>query len=121
MFHDGSYSLGVILEIYSTDTVSQYDWPLERYLIFAPVALVLISVAVFKMRQVLRIDDEKTYPNSVPSLRPERMIDLITLMGFIGALSIWPGKVGVLYALFIALAIFAFNRLERQFNIRDIS
>ncbi len=121
MFHDGSYSLGVILEIYSTDTVSQYDWPLERYLLFAPVALVLISVAVFKMRQVLQIDDEKTYLNNIPTLQPERMIDLMTVMGFIGALSIWPGKVGVLYALFIALAIFAFNRLERQFKIRDIS
>ena len=85
------------------------------------MALVLISVAVFKMRQVLQIDDEKTYLNNIPTLQPERMIDLMTVMGFIGALSIWPGKVGVLYALFIALAIFAFNRLERQFKIRDIS
>jgi hypothetical protein len=47
---------------------------------------------------------------------PQRMVDLMTGMAFIGALSIWPAKIGVLYAVFIFLALFAFNRINRRYN-----
>ncbi len=49
-------------------------------------------------------------------MHSDRIVDLMTVMGFIGAVSIWPGKVSVLYALFIVLALFAFNKLDSKFN-----
>ena len=112
MFFDGSYSMGVILELYSAKEVLQYDWPLERYLLFVPLSLILISVTIFKLRQILFVNKN----NDCAKLHSGRIVDLMTVMGFIGAVSIWPGKVGVLYALFIIIAIFAFNKIENKFS-----
>jgi len=39
-----------------------------------------------------------------------RVGDIMTLLGFVGAITIGPSKVGVLYAFFLMLAIFAFHR-----------
>jgi hypothetical protein len=54
----------------------------------------------------------------VPYL-PERTADLLTFIGIVGAVSIWPGKIGVLYAVFLFLAIFALNRLNHRFDEID--
>ena len=48
-----------------------------------------------------------------------KVIDLITIMGFIGVLTIWTAKISVFYALFLVFAIFAFNRLEHRFDSID--
>lgn len=119
MFHGGSERLGIILELYSEDAVSQYSWPLERIILFVPVALVIVSVTIFKLWQVLRPESRQDNKRNKISKRSNRMVDLMTVMGFIGALSIWPAKIGVLYALFLVIAIFAFNRLEHRFNMVD--
>lgn len=119
MFHGGSERLGIILELYSLDEVDQYSWPLERIISFVPVALIITSAAIFKFWQVLRRDTLSDFKTIIISKQSDRIIDLITVMGFIGALSIWPAKIGVLYALLLVFAIYAFNRLERRFNRID--
>ena len=113
MFHGGSERAGILLELYNADAVDQYAWPATRIIIFAPVAILIVVVALFWMRRIIfrkeQLDLEK-------AITPERLIDLMTLMGFIGALSIWPAKIGVIYAFFIFLALFSFSRLNRWYN-----
>lgn len=119
MFHGGSETLGIVLELYEEDAVSQYSWPLERILLFAPVALFLISVAIIKIKNALSGKTLRNDSTKVPSNLSVWILDLIMILGFIGALSIWPAKIGIIYALFIFLSVFAFNRLEQRFNVID--
>jgi hypothetical protein len=116
MFHGGSERAGILLELYPGEAVDQYAWPGARIALFAPVALLLVSVTLFRLRKILRAPAGQDL--TVPNL-PERMVDLMTAMGFIGALSIWPEKIGVLYALFIFLALFAFTRINRRLDLID--
>lgn len=119
MFHGGSERLGIILEIFTLDEVDQYSWPLERIISFVPVALIITSSAIFKFWQVLRKDTIYDFQTGIISKQSDRIVDLIMVMGFIGALSIWPAKIGVLYALLLVFAIYAFNRLERRLQMID--
>ena len=119
MFHGGSERLGIILNLYSGEAVSQYAWPLERIILFAPVALFITSVAILKFWYIFRLNNQQGQKNNSSSKPSLRIIDIITLMGFIGALSIWPEKIGVLYALFIVLAIWAINRLNDYYRRLD--
>ena len=43
----------------------------------------------------------------------------MTLTGLVGAASIWPWKISVVYAFFVCLALFAFNRMNRRFDKVD--
>ena len=117
MFHGGSERLGIILELYSEGAVSQYSWPKERVLIFLPVALIFIGYTIFKVIQILKAEDQNYILHNQNNWLSLRIIDLITCMGFIGALSIWPAKIGVIYAFFIIITIFAFNRIEQKFKL----
>ena len=117
MFHGGSERAGILLGLYQNEDVAQYSWPAARIALFAPVALVLVVVTLYKMWRIFRLPEgaRLTKPNL-----PERMVDLMTAMGFIGALSIWPAKIGVLYALFLSLALFAFMRMRaRESNMGE--
>lgn len=120
MLHGGSERMGIVLGLYNEDAVNQYSWPIERIVLFVPAALVLTSIAVWKMHHILSQNTLKARDSSIPSKLSLRIIDLIVGMGFIGALSIWPAKISILYALFLMFAIFAFNRLERRLNRMDI-
>lgn len=116
MFHGVSERLGVVCKLFSSNEVSQYSWPLNRVLLFLPMALLITTVAVYRMWKIFHFgispnQDELRFPK-----QGIRIIDLMTLMGFIGAISIWPSKISVFYALFLLLAVFAFNRLEHHFN-----
>jgi hypothetical protein len=116
LFHGGSNRLGIILELYQEDAVSQYAWPIERIALFAPVALIITGVAIFKMWQILRPEARQDQMNHIFSGKSLRIIDLMTVMGFIGVLSIWPYKIGVLYAINLCFAIWAFNRLNDYYR-----
>jgi hypothetical protein len=114
LFHGGSSRAGVILGLYSADAVDQYAWPAARILLFVPVAVIVTAATVWYMIRVFRL---KSYPEQT-SRDPARwsiyMIDLMTAIGCVGALSIWPAKIGVLYAFFLFLALFAFNRMDKR-------
>ena len=115
LFHGGSERAGILLGLYQAEAVDQYAWPSARIFLFAPFAILIVGVALYKMWRIMR-NGERVDRVVRPLSRPEYMIDLMTLIGFIGALSIWPAKIGVLYAFFIFLALFAFCRLERFLN-----
>ena len=121
MFHGGSERLGIVFELYSLGEVDQYSWPLLRILLFLPVAIVITSLAILKMWNVLRFDNQKNNLNFIMSKQSVLIVDLITVLAFIGVLSIWPAKISVFYAMFLVLAIFAFNRLEQHFSLIDLS
>jgi len=121
MFHGGSSRAGVLLGLYQAEAVDQYAWPAARMALFAPVALIVVGAVVFRMWRILRPGRSPEGSNQTRSRLAVRMVDLMTGLGFIGALSIWPEKIGVLYALFIFLALFAFNRLNRRFDDFDVN
>ncbi len=121
MFHGGSERLGIVFELYSLDEVSQYSWPIKRILFFLPVAIVISCVAIYKMWNALRPNTEQNKLEIFTSKQSMLIIDLMTVMGFIGVLSIWPAKISVFYALFLVLAIFAFNRIEHRFDLIEKS
>jgi hypothetical protein len=47
------------------------------------------------------------------------VIDLLMGLGLIGAVTIWPAKIGVLYAALLCVAIFSINRLNRRLDEVD--
>jgi hypothetical protein len=96
--------------------VSQYAWPSARIAIFAPAAILIVGAALLTMRQVLRNPRVALPPCTDAPRISARIVDLMTFIGVVGAVSIWPAKIGVLYALFLGLALFAFNRLNRRFD-----
>jgi hypothetical protein len=116
LFHGGSERAGIFLELYTEEAVDQYAWPVSRIILFTPVALVIVGATFLKMREVFRNEITAREQTPLISKLPVRMVDLMTVIGFIGALSIWPAKIGVLYAMFLFLAIFAFNRLYHRYE-----
>ncbi len=113
LVHGGTLRSGVVLGLYTSEAVEQYDWPTGRILLFLPFALLLFAVAAMRMVNHFRKDTS-------PQRLPERMVDLCAFTAFIGAVSIWPEKIGILYALFLCLALFALTRLSRRFGEYDL-
>lgn len=108
LVHGGTSRFGVVLGLYAPEAVNQYDWPAGRIALFLPAALLLFSVVAIRMMNHFRKDTK-------PQRLPERMVDLCAFTAFVGAISIWPDKIGILYALFLCLALFALTRLNRRF------
>ncbi len=113
LFFGGSERLGIFLDLYSLDEVSQYSWPVGRLLLFIPVAVVIAGITLIKIWMVIPSDSR-----DIISLSYYKISELITILGFVGVLSIWPSKIGVFYAFFIVIAIYAINRLEYKVNFR---
>ena len=114
LFHGGTSRAGVLLELYKAEDVGQYAWPAARIWLFAPVAFILVCGALFKMWQVTRPEAGQWL--STPARLPARMIDLMTVTGFVGALTIWPSEIGVLYALLLCFALAALMRINRRLD-----
>ncbi len=115
LFHGGSERFGIVFNLYELDEVSQYSWPLERILVFVPIAIIITVVAIYQMQKILRSGSSKNHDYILTSKQSMRIIDLMTLTGFIGVLSIWPARISVFYAFFLVVAIYAFNRLDHRF------
>jgi hypothetical protein len=107
---------GIVLELYAPEAVDNYAWPAARVALFAPVAAILISATLVAIRRILKAEgasqEESTH-------LPERMVDLLTFIGLVGAISIWPTKIGILYAFCVCFAVFALTRLNRRFDDID--
>jgi len=116
LFFGASSNVGALLGLYRESNVDQYEWPLARMLLFAPVAALILGVTAYNVRRIVRLTRTQTWSGfEIPHL-PERMADLMTIIGAVGAATIWPSKIGVLYALFLCIALFALNRLNRYFD-----
>ena len=116
-----SSQTGILLGLYEDGAVGQYAWSPGRTVIFAPMGILIVAAAVVKTWQVVRDPSASRPPLSTAPRVSARLMDLMTLTGAVGAATIWPAKIGVLYALFLAAAIFALNRLNRRFDATGAS
>ena len=119
LFHGGSERAGIFLGLYGEQAVDQYAWPIERILLFAPVATFLFLVAVHRMRKILEQDTNHIEILFSPRVAVYRLYAVLGGLVFIGALSIWPAKISVFYALFVWLGIIASVQLEKYLNFTN--
>jgi hypothetical protein len=119
LFFGGSYNAGVLLGLYRESEVGQYAWPPARLALFAPFGLLVLGVCARKAWNAWWLPREQArHGFAVPGL-PERMTDLMTVIAAVGAATIWPSKIGVLYAVFLCTALHALARLNRGFDAAD--
>jgi hypothetical protein len=112
-------NLGALLGLYDIGLTGQYSWPTARMVTFAPMALLLVSVTLAHMWRSIKPPQGIQGDHPEPGKIGVRMIDLMTGIGVVGAATIWPAKIGVLYALGLCIALFAINRLNRRFDAMD--
>lgn len=118
-FRGATSTMGGLLGLYDVNVTNQYDWPLARTVLFTPMAIIIAGVTVWNLWRDLRTPEPASQTDAEPPRLPERMADLVTGIGVIGAITIWPSKIAALYALFIFCAIFALNRLNRRLDRID--
>jgi len=116
LFHGATSRGGVVLGLYSAGDVGQYQWPTARLALFVPIALLLTGTASCCMARILRGEGLMNQSALEGKRLPVYMVDLMAVIGFVGALSIWPDKVGIMYPLFLCIALAAFMRLNRRFD-----
>jgi hypothetical protein len=117
MFHGVTSRAGVLLGLYASEDVGQYAWPTARIALFAPVAVVLVAVAAFKMWQAIRPVADK--PDAAERRLPARMAGVMVVMGFVGVVSIWPSMIWAFYVWFLCLTLIGFARLNRRLDAID--
>jgi len=119
LLHGATSRLGVLLGMYSTDAVNQYEWPAGRVWLMMSGGTVLLVTTLVCIRKILRQPRIPLYPDAGAARLPARMADLFTATGVIGAISIWPQKIGVLYAVCLSLTVFAFTRINNRLDDID--
>jgi hypothetical protein len=107
---------GVFLMLYEREAVGQYAWPAARIVLFIPLAAILVIATLVAMRRML---SDSSVVGETSNRLPERMVDFVTFIGIVGAISIWPAKIGALYAVCLCVAVFALTRLNRRFDEID--
>lgn len=116
MFAGASSQVSVLLGICKEPEVDQYAWPVARVLLFAPIAALVLGGTAYKMARIVRLSRTPAWRGFESPKLAEHMVDLMTVIGVVGAATIWPSQIGVLYAVFLALALFAYHRLNRHFD-----
>ncbi|MBN1343750.1 MAG: hypothetical protein JXQ73_13775 [Phycisphaerae bacterium] len=107
-----SLRIGSVLGLYNSKAIDQYEWPVGRIAVFAPVAAIIVGATVRSLWRIVRSPAAGARHWGQGHLS-DRVADLITGLGVIGVVTIWPSKIAVLYAVFVFLAILALNRLNR--------
>jgi hypothetical protein len=110
---------GVLLGLYEPSAVDQYAWPPSRVALFLPFGLVVVGYTLIRYYHILRGAPSALLANPDRSRVAIRLVDLMALIGLVGAISIWPSKIGAFYALFLFFALFAFNRMNHRFDQVD--
>ncbi len=117
LFHGVSTRLGVVLELYEENAVGQYEWPIQRIWLFLPVAIPIVAVTLYKTWQIAHCGKS---PLQTPLDRTSLHLGtLIALTGFVGATSIWPSEIAVVYAAVLVVAVYAYLRLVFTYTIAD--
>jgi hypothetical protein len=120
LFRGGSCLIGGLLGFYDPSKIDQYSWPTARISIFAPIAVLIVGVAFTKMRRHVRLaqaQDSQTF--EVANLH-EKTTSLMVAITVVGVATIWPSKIGVLYAALLWVAVFAMNRLGYHYDRVDV-
>jgi hypothetical protein len=121
MIRGGTSTLGLLLGLYDAAAVNQYAWPRERVILFIPAGILLVGIMLFNVPRILRGPGTLFRAGPQATRLSLRLVDLMTLTTVVAAVSIWPAKIGALYAACLGLALFAFNRLNQRFNDIDDS
>ena len=116
LLRGATYKVGGLLGLYDTAVTGQYNWPMARTILFTPILILLIVPTLMQMWKVARAPQGKLPNPPAPDVIGVRMADLMTGIAAIGAATIWPAKIGVLYAVCLCVSIFALNRLNRSFD-----
>ncbi|GMV93296.1 MAG: hypothetical protein AMXMBFR82_30740 [Candidatus Hydrogenedentota bacterium] len=117
LFHGVTTRFGVVLELYDADAVGQYEWPVQRLLLFLPAAIPIVAVTLYKTWQIAHCGKSPLQtPLDWTSLR---IGTLIALTGFVGAASIWPSEIAVVYAAALVVAVYAYLQLVFTYNTTD--
>ena len=114
LFYGVSSRAGVVFGLYDDKAIDQYAWPASRVALFTPVAAVLVGKAVFAMWTAIYKLEWKTNSDVTTQRISARTLVLVLAIGAVGAVSIWPSKIGVCYSVAIAAAVAALFRIERQ-------
>lgn len=116
LIHGGVSQTGVFLGLYNASEVDQYAWPSARILLFIPLAAVVTLVTMYHLSRIRSSSDAD---DQADKRLPDRMIELFAFIALIGAVSIWPAKIGVLYTVFLLVALSAFVKINRRFTDID--
>lgn len=119
LFHGGTFRGGVVLGLYGDEAIDQYAWPAGRFGLFAPLVILLLLPTLYSLGRILLRSDAAAPGSDGTARLPQRMVDLVTVIVFIGAISIWPAKISILYALLACFALYALTRLNEYFDWRD--
>ncbi len=111
-----SSQAGIVLGLYDARAADQYAWPPARKVLFTPFGVLIVAAGLCKLWQAVRSPKIALPPYSAAPRISAQMVDLITFTGVVGALSIWPTKIGVCYAICTFVVLFAFNRLNNDFD-----
>jgi hypothetical protein len=107
---------GVLLQLYDAAAVNQYAWPKARVQLFVPLGVLLLGAALYSTWHIVCGPARPPWPVVNRQRLRLHMVDLMTLTALVGAISIWPSKIGVLYALFLAIALAAYCRLDLRLD-----
>jgi hypothetical protein len=111
LLHGATSRLGVFLELYDEAAVDQYAWPAARIWLFGIVAAPLFAVTFRALWRLSRSGQPAEL--SIEQLTG-RVAILVMFIGLVGAITIWPSKIGVLYAALLLIAIAALVQLDRR-------
>ncbi len=114
-----SSQVGILLGLYDAKAADQYAWPTGAWCSLRPPVSSSSASQYFDSGRQRANQTLGSRPSPMPRALRTRIVDLMTLAGVVGAASIWPAKIGVLYACFLGLALFAFNRMNRCFDSID--
>jgi len=97
----------------------QYAGPLARMVLFAPAAVLILGVTAYKIGRIMWLTRRYNWRGFEAPHLPERVADLMAVISAVGTATIWPSKIGVLYAIFLCIALFALHRLNSYFDYVD--
>jgi len=116
LYYGASYKLGGFLGLYEISDVDQYSWPSARISVFLPGAVLIIGFMLVKVWQYIKLSRSPDWHAfEIPNLH-EKVTGIIVAIVVFGILTIWPSKIGVLYAALLWVAIFTINRLNYHYD-----
>ncbi|MBI5090953.1 MAG: hypothetical protein HZB26_00750 [Candidatus Hydrogenedentes bacterium] len=111
LLHGATNRLGVFLKLYDEAAVEQYAWPAARLWLFVFLATPLLAATFRTLWLLARTEQTREIPLEQVT---RHIAGLVMLVGLVGALTIWPSKIGVIYAALLLIAVTALIQLDHR-------